>query len=98
MSHSSIVVILFRIYETGKLIADPQVISRGFLYQTEEKKITEDLIQAVKKAYNTEIEKQKKFDDTVRKIIRDSVTRAAQKVIRKSLDREPLILPLVVKS
>lgn len=97
MSESGIVMLVFRVYETGSLVADPHVINRGFLYKSEEKQMMNDMIQAAKKAYNDELSHQGKFDDNSRKALREAVARATGKVIRKRLDRTPLILPVMVK-
>jgi ribonuclease J len=47
MSESGMVIVMLKIIETGKLIADPVVISKGFLYSKEGKDIFGEVIRRV---------------------------------------------------
>lgn len=98
MSQSGIVMLLFRVTQSGKLIADPNILSKGFVYSKEGKSILEEITQTAKKAYTEEQAKQKNFDEKARQSIRQNIERTTQRLIRKRLDREPLIVPMVVRT
>lgn len=94
MKESGVVVILFRAYEkSGKLISDPDIISRGFIYMKESTVIVNDTKRVARKAYEDVVSKGTKDYKEVRK----EVSRAVAKFIRQRIDREPLILPYTMK-
>lgn len=97
MSEAGMVVVMLKIIETGKLISDPVVISKGFLYPKEGKDIFNEVAQAAKKAYVEQFGKVAKFDNKSEYILREAVRRNCAKTIRKRINREPLILPILVQ-
>lgn len=93
MSENGVVMIVLRAYEkSGKLVSDPDVISRGFVYMKESSAIVADTKQVAKKAYEDLLASGKKDYKEVRK----EVSRAVAKFIRQRIDREPLILPYTI--
>jgi ribonuclease J len=93
MSENGIVVIVLRAYEkSGKLVSDPDIISRGFVYMKESSAIVDETKKIAKKAYEDVIGSGKKDYKEVRK----EVSRAVAKFIRQRIDREPLILPYTI--
>ena len=98
MSQSGMVIIMLKVIETGKLIADPIVISKGFLYAKEGKDIFSEVSQAAKKAYTEQFAKIGKMDNKAEYILREAVRHNCSKTIRKRINREPLILPILVQN
>jgi len=93
MSENGVVMIVLRAYEkSGKLVSDPDIISRGFVYMKESSAIVADTKQVAKKAYEDLLASGKRDYKEVRK----EVSRAVAKFIRQRIDREPLILPYTI--
>jgi len=95
MAENGVVIVLITINKkTRKLIADPEIISRGFvLFKT-----SEELIESLKKeaasAYKTIT---KKRGDIKRGEIKHYIASQLTKITDKSLDRTPLIVPVIVE-
>ena len=94
MSSNGILLILFRAYEkTRRLIGDPDIITRGFVYMKESQTIAMEVKQVAKKAYEQIMEQKKDLDlHDFKNEIRLHVNR----FIKKRLGREPMIIPLVM--
>ena len=85
-----IIVVLNLSQETGGLISDPDIISRGFVYVRE----NEELLQTVKELVKVEInELEEKEWSTVKAIVKNKL----QKYIFKKTKRDPMILPIIVE-
>lgn len=94
MSESGIVFIIFKAYnDSGKLVADPEVVSRGFIYMKESTTIVEETKKIARKAYEDAINSGKKEF----KELRSEISPAIARFIRQRLDREPLILPFIIR-
>lgn len=94
MSENGIVVIILKSYaKSGKLVSDPDIISRGFVYMKESNAIVEETKKVAKKAYEDLSSTGKKDYKEIRK----EVSRAVAKFIRQRIDREPLILPYTIE-
>lgn len=94
MSTAGIIVVLFKVYnESKRLVGDPDIISRGLLYGSEQQEITRDLIQASRKAYEDELNRGEKD----RKALKRAVTGALFRYFDRKLDREPMVIPLMVE-
>ena len=92
MAENGILVVLLRAYsESGKLIGDPDIISRGFIYMRESQEIVNEAKAIVKKAYNTAIANGIKD----RKEIKNEIRRTLSRFIQKRIDREPMILSII---
>lgn len=93
MSENGIVFVMFKTGADAKLLADPEVVSRGFIYMKESATIVEETKRIAKKAYEDAWTAGKRdYKD-----IRSEVTPAINRFIRQRLDREPLVLPFIVK-
>src|SRR3989339_2135049 len=56
MSSSGVLVVVFRVYASSKRpVGDPDVLSRGLIYGSEQTQITHDVIETSKKAYEEAI-------------------------------------------
>ena len=85
-----IIVVLNLSQETGGLISDPDIISRGFVYVRE----NEELLQTLKELVKIEInELEEKEWSTVKAIVKNKL----QKYIFKKTKRDPMILPIIVE-
>ncbi len=85
-----IIVVLNLSQETGGLISDPDIISRGFVYVRE----NEELLQTLKELVKLEInDLEEKEWSTVKAIVKNKL----QKYIFKKTKRDPMILPIIVE-
>ena len=85
-----IIVVLNLSQETGGLISEPDIISRGFVYVRE----NEELLQTLKELVKVEInELEEKEWSTVKAIVKNKL----QKYIFKKKKRDPMILPIIVE-
>lgn len=85
-----IIVVLNLSQETGGLISDPDIISRGFVYVRE----NEELLQTLKELVKVEInDLEEKEWSTVKTIVKNKL----QKYIFKKTKRDPMILPIIVE-
>ncbi|NMB47822.1 ribonuclease J [Candidatus Kuenenbacteria bacterium] len=79
--------------KTGKLLHSPDIISRGFIYMKENKKIIEDTRNKVKKILNDTDPKIEAFPDYLKNKIRNDV---GQFLFSKT-ERRPMILPVIIE-
>lgn len=85
-----IIVVINLSQETGTLISEPDIISRGFVYVRE----NEELLQTLKELVKVEInELEEKEWSTVKAIVKNKL----QKYIFKKTKRDPMILPIIVE-
>lgn len=94
MSNAGVLVVLFRVYaESKRLLADPEVISRGLIYGSEHADITRDIVTTSRKAYEDELNRGEKD----RKALKRAVNGALFRYFDKKLDREPMVIPVMVE-
>ncbi len=94
MSSAGVIVIVFKVYTDSKrLVADPDVLSRGLLYGSEYQDISREVIQTARKAYEEELNRGEKD----RKALKRAVTGSLYRYFDKKLDREPMVIPLMVE-
>ena len=85
-----IIVVLNLSQQTGGLISDPDIISRGFVYVRE----NEELLKTLKELVKVEInDLEEKEWSTVKAIVKNKL----QKYIFKKTKRDPMILPIIVE-
>lgn len=93
MSDSGVVIVAFRCYtESKRLLGEPDVITRGFLYGSEQQEITTEIIQIAKKAYEDELNRGTKE----RKEFKRSIQGALYRYFDRKLDREPMVIPIMM--
>ena len=81
-----IIVVLNLSQETGGLISDPDIISRGFVYVRE----NEELLKTLKELVKIEInELEEKEWSTVKAIVKNK--------LQKYIFKDPMILPIIVE-
>ncbi len=94
MSGSGVIVVVLRAYaESKRLVGDPDVLSRGLLYGSEYQGITKEIVQASRKAYEEEVARG--VHD--RKDLKRAVTGALYRYFDRKLDREPMVVPIIVE-
>ncbi len=76
-----------------KIIAQPQVTSRGFVYIKANQQLMRDSIELIKKTINNNFE-HKKFDWTE---IKQDVRNDLEKFLYRKTNRRPVILPVVME-
>ena len=74
-------------------MSDPDIISRGLIYGSEQQEISRELIAASRKAYEDELNRGEKD----RKVLKRAVTSALFRYFDRKLDREPMVIPLMVE-
>ncbi len=94
MSNAGVIVLLFRAYADSKrLVADPDVLSRGLIYGSEQQTITREVIETSRKAYEDALAR----GETDRKELKSAVTGALYRYFDRKLDREPMMIPVIVE-
>ncbi len=94
MSENGVILVLFKVYtESKRLVSDPDIISRGLIYGSEQQEISRELIAASRKAYEDELNRGEKD----RKVLKRAVTSALFRYFDRKLDREPMVIPLMVE-
>ena len=94
MSGAGAIVVLFKTYaESKRLVGDPDVITRGLIYGSEQIEISAEVVQIAKKAYEEELGR----GTTDRKEFKRAVTGALYRYFDRKLDREPMVIPLFVE-
>ncbi len=76
-----------------KIIAQPQVTSRGFVYIKDNQQLMRDSIELIKKTINNNFE-HKKFDWTE---IKQDVRNDLEKFLYRKTNRRPVVLPVVME-
>lgn len=91
LSNEGVAIILLQIESgSGKLISDPEIISRGFTFGEKKK----DLFPKAAKALLHELAKKKVLN---RKVIMDVTSDFLEKFFYKEIGRRPMILPVVAE-
>ena len=94
MSNAGVLFIVFRTYaESRRLVGDPEVITRGLIYGSEQATITREVTQTARKAYEEGIAR----GETDRKELKRAVVSALYRYFDRALDREPMVVPFIVE-
>ena len=94
MSNGGVVSVVLRVYhESKRLVGDPDVISRGLLYGSEQQEITREVVQTSKKAYEDELNR----GEVDRKAIKRAITGALFRYFDRKLNREPMVVPIIIE-
>jgi ribonuclease J len=94
MSKNGVIVVILRTYSDSKrLVGDPDILTRGLIYGSEQQLITTEVIQTAKKAYMEAVD----HGETDRKALKRAVTGALYRYFDRKLDREPMVIPIVVE-
>lgn len=94
MAQEGMVVVITTIdHKTGKLIGNPDIISRGFIYIKENKGLIEETRQLVKKICNENDPAAPAFDDYIKNNVRDELG----EFLWKKTKKRPMVLPVVIQ-
>lgn len=94
MANDGVLVVHFHAYEESKrLVSEPAIISRGFLYLKESEEVAKEVKQVARKAYENAIQQNRKIQ---LKDLKMELERNISNFIRKRLGREPMIIPIVM--
>ena len=69
------------------------MLSRGLIYGTEQDTVTREVVQRAKKAYNEALDR----GDNDRKSLKRAVTGALYKYFDRQINREPMVIPIIVE-
>lgn len=89
-----VVVIATIVKKTGELIGNPDLISRGFVYLKENKKLIEDLRHFVKHLIQEGGNGRAPIDEN---FIKNKIREESAKFLFKKTERRPMILPVVIE-
>jgi len=94
MSEDGMIVIIATVdTKTGKLIGNPDIISRGFVYMKEQKELIEKTRHKVKKICIDHDKRSPAFEDHLKNKIRNNIG----EFLYKQTKRRPMVLPVVIK-
>jgi ribonuclease J len=94
MSSSGVIIVLFKVYADSKrLVGDPDVITRGLLYGSEQNQITSEVMQISRKTYEEELNR----GEVDRKNFKRAVQGALYRFFDRKVNREPMVIPLFVE-
>ena len=93
MAEDGMIVLIATIYNrTGELVQNPDIISRGFIYLKENKRLVEDIRKQVRKILEDRDPRTPANDTYIKEKIRNEI---GQFVFQKT-KRRPMILPVVI--
>jgi ribonuclease J len=94
LSNGGVVVINYKVYAKSKrLVGDPEVISRGVIYGSELRDMVGEITKQAKKAYLEAVDR----GETDKKAIRRIVQGALYRYFNRKLNREPMVVPIIVE-
>ncbi len=94
MSTDGILILLFHAYEkTKRLVSEPDIISRGFVYVKESQAIASETKQVAKKAFEQVVQNNRGVG---LKQLKKELVPPISRFIRKRLGREPMIMPIIM--
>lgn len=94
MSQNGIIVVLLNVdKKTQKLLEEPNIVSRGFVYMKESQKLYDEIKKMTFNDYTEIIKKNPKIK---RKDLKNEIRLRITRFVRKRIDRQPMILPLII--
>jgi len=94
MSRGGTIIVVVKVYKDSKrLVGDPDAISRGLIYGSEQEEVSREVVRITKKTYEEELSR----NVTDRKVIKRAVTGALYRYFDRKIDREPMIIPIIVE-
>lgn len=94
MSENGVLIVLFTTdSKTKKLIREPEVVSRGFIYMKESQEIVNEIIAVSKNAYTEALSR---APQGKRGEIKAHIRSVLDKFSHKKIERHPLILPIII--
>ncbi len=94
LAEDGMLVVIVRIERrTGKLVGSPDIISRGFIFMKENKKLIEDTRKKVRQLVTNKDKKSAADTKYIREQIRDGIG----SFLYKKTERRPMILPVIIE-
>jgi len=94
MSKDGVLILLFSAYgQTKRLVSEPDIISRGFVYVKESQEIAQETKKVAQKAFEQITQNDRKIP---LRDLKSELTKHISRFIRKRLKREPMIIPIVM--
>ncbi len=94
MNDAGIFIAVLKVYaDSMRLVSDPLLLSRGFIYGTEQTSINKDATAVIRKAYEEALARGEKD----MKGLKREVIGALFRFFRNRLDREPMVMPIVIE-
>lgn len=94
MNNAGIFIAVLKTYADSKrLVSDPLLLSRGFVYGTEQSSIHKDATQVIRKAYEDAVVRGEKDIKNLKR----EVVGALFRFFRHRLDREPMVMPIIIE-
>ena len=88
-----IIVVMVMDRKTGKIVTEPDIISRGFVYVRE----SEDLMEEIKKVVNKELEKISAKETKDWTTIKTTVKDALHEYLFQKTKRNPMLIPIITE-
>jgi ribonuclease J len=79
--------------KTGKIVTEPDIISRGFVYVRE----SEDLMEEIQKVVNKELEKINAKDTKDWATIKNNVRDSLHDYLFQKTKRNPMLIPIITE-
>lgn len=92
-SGGMITVVIKAMQKSQRIVGDPMIVSRGFIYMKESKDILNAIRTKAKKSYEDFIEKN---PDAKIPDIQRALKRGVQSLVYKKIQREPMIIPVII--
>ena len=88
-----IIVVMVMDKKTGKIVTDPDIVSRGFVYVRE----SEDLMEEIKKVIKKELEKINANDTKDWATIKNNVRDSLHDYLFQKTKRNPMLIPIITE-
>lgn len=79
--------------QTGEIVSDPDIVSRGFVYVDESEELMNEAKELMKSALN-QLNVEEKSEST---IVQEEIRTILKRFFRKNTDRRPIIIPVVMR-
>ncbi len=94
MADDGMIVVIATIYsKTGKLIGNPDIISRGFIYMKDNKNLIEDTRKKVKQIVMSGDTKTRESENFIKNKLRNDLGQ----FLFKKTEKRPMVLPVIIK-
>ncbi len=94
MSKAGMFIATLKVYaDSMRLVSDPLLLSRGLIYGSEQAEIHAQATQVIRKAYEEAIARGEKSISNLKR----EITSALWRFFSKKLDREPMIVPIIIE-
>ncbi|MDD5055496.1 MAG: ribonuclease J [Candidatus Peribacteraceae bacterium] len=94
MANAGMFIAVIKVYaESMRLVSDPLLLSRGLIYGSEQASIQKEATLTIRKAYEDALARGEKSMGNLKR----EVTSALFRFFRHKLDREPMVMPIIVE-